>query len=134
MRPQPKRLPRKLTLYSVQRRFQYWRKVRKKRNPLPEKLWNAAVTLCSEYTVHQVAEALQLNHTALSRRTAASRDESAANPVVPDASRFIELALERPASPGEIEVNDPQGWKMIIRGARFEELLTAAHRIWDGRR
>ena len=84
---------------------------------------------------------MQLNHTALSRRTAASRDESAANLVVPDASRFIELALDRPAwrpalpgSPGEIEVNDPQGWKMIIRGARLGELLTAAHRIWDGRR
>jgi hypothetical protein len=134
MRVQAKPLAKKLTLHGVQRRFQYWRKVRKKRNPLPEKLWNAAVTLCSEYTVNQVAAALQLNHTALSRRTAASHAESAANPVGPDASRFIELTLDRPAAPGEIEVNDPKGWKMIIRGARLGELLTAAHRIWDGRR
>lgn len=146
MRPQKNQTPRKPTLHTVQRRFQYWRKVRKKHAPLPDKLWRAAATLCAEYPAHQVAAALDLSQAALNRRvkdakrvgrkfgipaisgTGALRRGGERSP-----NRFIEFAAEGPTGPGVIEVNDPCGWSIIFRGTRVGELLPAAQRIWDAR-
>ena len=49
---------RKLTLEKAQDQFAAWRKTRKKRGSIPEKLWNVATSLSESYTVHQISKEL----------------------------------------------------------------------------
>ncbi|MBW2710251.1 MAG: hypothetical protein JRD04_13555 [Deltaproteobacteria bacterium] len=61
----------KLTLEKAQEQFTIWRKTRKKRGSIPEKLWNVAISLAETYTIHQISKGLNLNHTVLKDRVEA---------------------------------------------------------------
>ena len=81
----------KLTLREVRNQFEAWRKGKKRRSRIPNSLWAAAVAVCTQCSVNQVARALRLNHTALKRRVTGT-EQSAERPVFSGAS-FLELPL-----------------------------------------
>ena len=117
------------TLKSVQRQFKYWRQHRKLKNSIPQKLWNRAVKLTENYSIHKVANALRLSYVTLSERVVAPIQQK---------SGFIELDLRnkiesRIKTDGEVEFEDASGWKMRIRGNSMKELIEAAKEIWKER-
>jgi len=59
------------TLESVQQQFTDWRATRHgKREPIPDRLWRAAVQLCNVHSVNYVSRSLRLSYTALKKRLA----------------------------------------------------------------
>lgn len=60
-----------LRLKAVCDQFERWRRTRRKRTPIPQRLWDAAVKLAELYGISVVANALRLNHTDLKKRVEA---------------------------------------------------------------
>ena len=114
-----------LTLEQVCQRFEYWRQTRKKRCPIPEKLWQAAESLYPEYSLYQISKALRLNHTDLKQRF--EQEPSAFIPPSIDCAEFIELNIDSPIPPAEcmVEMEDPYGAKMRmhVKGGAGLDLL-----------
>ena len=52
----------------VRKRFEHWRRTRKKRSRIPEQLWNAAVAVAESYGVNPTARALGLDYYELKKR------------------------------------------------------------------
>ena len=52
----------------VRKRFEDWRRTRPKVMPIPEELWQAALSLCALFPFTQVASYLHLNSTTLKNR------------------------------------------------------------------
>ena len=46
---------RPTTLTEVRNRFQQWRETREKRTTVPEELWQAAVDLCPQHSLSEIA-------------------------------------------------------------------------------
>ncbi len=121
-----------LNLSDVKIRFEHWRCTRrKKRSPIPAELWDAAVSLSADYSVHQVSKALRLSYSALKERvqlSGADRCESDIHEIpINGASRitqtfsptdvsndFIELDLKgiSPASECVVELEKADGAKL----------------------
>jgi hypothetical protein len=64
------------TFSEVQSRFTAWRK-NKQSKCIPEELWEAAVTLNPEYSVHKISRGLSLSHADLKERIASTKTRSA---------------------------------------------------------
>jgi len=52
----------------VQRRFEQWRGQRKRGEPIPDDLWEGAVSLCAEHGPSKVSGVLHLDYKALKKR------------------------------------------------------------------
>jgi hypothetical protein len=95
------------TLEQLKTLFEQWRKERKHRDPIPPLLWNAAVSLSNQYSLHEICTCLRLNYNDLKART---KKRSECN-----TPAFIEL-------PGissdecTIEIEKPTGERMRIKG------------------
>jgi len=95
------------TLEHVQELFDQWRKHKKRRDPIPPSLWEAAVSLTGTHSIHHIARRLRLNFNELKVRAKNRRPA------------FVELTM----SPGmplvecSIEMEKPSGERMRIRGA-----------------
>jgi hypothetical protein len=90
--------------------FDQWRSTRKKRDRIPERLWEAATDLSSSYSTCQISKSLRLDFKELKRRI---RDRSSrAAP-----SEFVELNVERlfPASQCAVEVRSPAGFELKMQ-------------------
>ena len=61
-------------LESVIKQFEYWRASRKKRERIPEHLWDAAVCLCSDNSVSQITQILRLNYNDLKKKVLAAQN------------------------------------------------------------
>lgn len=81
----------KTTLEDVRYRFEQWREIREHRTPIPDSLWEGAVSLSADHSIHKISKALRLDYTALKRRIYASRSENL--PEAVSSSAFIELDL-----------------------------------------
>ena len=66
----------KPTLELIRNQFETWRKRRRRRSPIPEPLWQAAVGLCRERSIYEVSRTLRLNYNDLKDRVAEARDRS----------------------------------------------------------
>jgi hypothetical protein len=56
-------------LERVHKQFEAWRSTRtRKREPIPRRLWQAAVNLCQEYSIAQVSRELRLSYTDLKKK------------------------------------------------------------------
>jgi hypothetical protein len=101
-----------LTLAQVCQQFEYWRQARKKRCPIPEKLWRAAESLYPEYSLYTISKALRLNYTDLKKRIEQKQTASFPSPVNP--AEFIELKVNSAIPPAEclVEMEDTFGAKM----------------------
>jgi hypothetical protein len=89
-------------LEEVHELFERWRQSKRDRDPIPETLWEAAVSLTDGYSVNKIARRLHLNHNDLKIRARSQ-------------ITFIELPLATRAE-CTIEVEKPTGERMRIRG------------------
>ncbi|MCP4343871.1 MAG: hypothetical protein GY799_34600 [Desulfobulbaceae bacterium] len=68
---QPASAATTITLETVKHEFKQWRSSRKHRSRIPDELWEAAVSLSEQYSVHYISRSLGVNHSALRDRIAA---------------------------------------------------------------
>ena len=96
-----------------------WRRTRKKRSPMPEPLWAAAVELAQSEGVYPIARALQLNYQSLQCRVATA--SSARRPGTGVPRGFVELNSAVPIAPAPssagpvLELSDGHGATLTIR-------------------
>ena len=102
----------KPTIEDVRQRFEQWRESRKHRTPIPESLWEGAVTLCADHPIYKISRSLHLDYNGLKRRVCSSHPESLAEPVT--SSAFVELDLKASLPEAEclVEREDKDGAKM----------------------
>jgi len=97
-------------MQAVSALFDQWRRTRKKKDRIPQSLWEAAANLSPSYSTCQISKALRLDFNELKRRI---RDGSsrAAPP------EFVELKVERLLSTSKcvMEVRSPAGFELKIQ-------------------
>ena len=89
-------------LEEVDELFERWRKGKSGRDPIPETLWEAAVSLMDGHSVNTIARRLHLNHKDLKNRARSQ-------------FTFIELPVATTVE-CTIEIEKPTGERMRIRG------------------
>jgi hypothetical protein len=94
------------TLEQVHELFSEWRQTKKRRDPIPDALWKAAVSLTEGHSIHEVARCLHLNHNDLKVR---------AQTITP--MTFVELDSIPVAVDCTIEIEKPSGERMRIKGS-----------------
>ena len=129
----PKKYPTtRPNLSEVKEQFKIWRRTRKTHRPIPEKLWQAAVSLTATHSVSQISKELVLDYTALKNRVAIKKKNRGAKKSSPG---FIELNLEPPAAVSEcmVEMQDRLGaqMRMLFRGKTDFDLLELAKAFWS---
>ena len=114
----------------VQRRFERWRKTRRGRAPIPERLWVAAASLAREHGVNSTSKALGLEFNKLRSFVESGR---AAKKRVTAVPRFLEL-VAAPAGVTEyvIELEGRRG-KMRIewKGSAVPDLAGLSRILWE---
>lgn len=108
-----KQLPPQSSMEDIMLLFKNWRATRKyKRHRIPDELWEAAVALADQYTLHQISTTLRLNHTALRDQVASRTLEK--NTTKEQQACFFELPSPQPSQSSEcmIEMNNRHGEKM----------------------
>ena len=119
-------------LSEVKEQFKIWRRTRKTHRPIPEKLWQAAVSLTATHSVSQISKELVLDYTALKNRVPIKKKNRGAKKSSPG---FIELNLEPPAAVSEcmVEMQDRLGaqMRMHFRGKPDFDLLELAKVFWS---
>jgi len=131
-----KEIQNKNPLKAVQKKFKYWRKTRKYRENIPEKLWKSAVSLSESYSINQISQTLRLNYQALKNRVgnqALKREKNQQS----EKNKFVELEINRKLFSGtekkiEIEIIDVRGWKIKLCGENIEKIIEATQAIWKG--
>jgi len=102
------------TVEEVQQLFEQWRRTKRRRDRIPQSLWEAAVSLSGQHSTHLISKLLHLNHTDVSDRIRAHREGDGVQR--PHESAFIELDVISPPIAGEctIEMQRPDGGRMKI--------------------
>ena len=97
-------------MQAVSALFDQWRSTRKKKDRIPESLWEAAADLSPFYSTSQISKALRLDFRELKRRIHDRSRRSAP-------SEFVELKVERMFSSGAcvMEVRSPAGFELKIQ-------------------
>jgi hypothetical protein len=123
-------------LEAVGRRLARWRGAHKHRSPLPEALWDAAVTAARECGLNRTARTLRLDYYSLKKRVeSANPDGSARQEIHP---QFVEFV---PPAPNcfpvcTVELEHPRGTKMRIhlKGAGAPDLVGLTRAFWSAER
>ena len=122
------------SLSEVKEQFKIWRRTRKSPRPIPEKLWQAAVSLTATHSISQISKELVVDYSSLKKRVPTKKKDSTASMSPPG---FIELNLEPPATVSEciVEMQDNLGAKMRmhIRGKTDFDLLELTKAFWSKR-
>ena len=123
----------KPTLEEIHDQFETWRQTRQKREPIPERLWEAAVGLSKNYSILQISKTLRLNYTDLKHRVLA-RDAHGIVKTDKIAS-FIELDLPQPNSLLHcvVKMQKANGSKMKLyfTAQRCVDLLQLSKCFWS---
>lgn len=110
-----------------------WRQRRKHREPIPEALWRAMAALAQDYGLSPVAQALNVNYTALKGHLApdAISKASGLSGMVPG---FVEVPVAAwpGGAPWVIELEDRHGSKLTVRLAQGDSVaaLALAQGLW----
>jgi hypothetical protein len=139
----------KPTIEEIQEQFILWRNNRRRRGPVPEQLWEAAVSLAEDYSIGHICKVLGLNHRQLKRKIQDHRVNR--HPQEGRSCHFVELAVSEPESDAVsipesdviskpesdseyvMEMEDPKGGKLRvhIKGGEFGfNLLEVAKAFW----
>ncbi len=117
----------------VREGIERWRKTRKKRSPMPEKLWVAAVTLARTHGIYRISQALGVSYDSLKTRLTQAPKVTSSRPgkrAKASASKAPPRFVELQAPPAEVtapakergvvvEVLDGAGAKLtILLGAK----------------
>ncbi len=129
---QAKQITSRPSLEEILKRFESWRKTRRSRTPIPEDLWQAAISLCENNSIYEISKALHLSYTKLKERVAASKafalSESPSHP------GFVELDFGQAVIPLEyvVEMEEKNGAKMRvqIKGENGFDLLELIKAFW----
>jgi hypothetical protein len=120
---------RQPSLEEVRDQFEDWRRTRKnRRDPIPPRLWKAAVKLAGSYSIHSISKALRLNYSDLKDHVDEqfAADEVKALP----AAGFIDLGCGQSFFESEclLEMQNACGlkMKMSVRGKVDFNLLQLA--------
>ena len=138
-------------LETLRRRFDRWRRTRKRGSPTPDRLWRPAVQAAGVYGLNRTATALRVNYYALKKQVeraategdlpaeagAASRDTPDGLVVSGDGratATFLELAPPASRNAGEciLELENPGGAKMRIhlKGVGVPDLAALSRDFW----
>jgi hypothetical protein len=116
----------------VQKRLDAWRKTRKRRSRIPERLWESAARVAGQYGLHKTARALRLDYNALKKRLKAVTDGNESVPA------FVELIspVSSPNSECLIELESRHGEKMRIhlKGVALPDVATMGAMFWRNER
>jgi len=122
------------TFEEVIKQFEDWRKTRKKRGPIPELLWEAALRLTEKYSIHEITKTLHLNYQKFKELVAQRKGMEKAHIGVTRAE-FLELNVTRPHKNVEcvIEIDRFRGsrMKMSLKGETECDLLEWAKVMWE---
>ena len=106
--------PDPVNLEIVRSRFESWRKNRKKRTPIPNELWQAAVDLANDFSIYAIARSLRLNYSDLKHRVESVQGRSvlSSQPAAPGG--FVEIDLKGHTYLAEctVEIEKPDGERM----------------------
>jgi hypothetical protein len=126
--PEKKAIP--VELEKVHRRFERWRKARRGRAPIPERLWAAAASLAREHGVNPTSQALGLEFNKLRSFVESGKTAKKKRTGTP---RFLEL-VTAPAGQTEcvIELEGHRG-KMRIewKGSEAPDLAGLSRMLWE---
>ncbi len=114
-------------LADVHHQFDEWRKTRTKRTPIPEALWDAAVSLVPEHSVYEVSKCLHLDFKILKERVRQRDTRSSMSFIEIDAKQLL---------PGsecivEMEHRDGSRMRMHLRGGTQPDLIEIAKAFWS---
>jgi len=100
------------TLIEVQQLFEGWRRRRKRRERIPDALWDAAISLSRHLSAHRIAKLLRLNHTAVRNHIHAHKEREE----IKQTPTFVELdtTTEPTAGGCTIEMERPGRLRMTI--------------------
>jgi len=116
-------------LGEVRDQFEDWRRTRKnRREPIPGRLWEAAVKLADSYSINSISKTLRLSYSDLKHHV---HEQSATDNVEAiAAAEFIDLGCSRNFFESEciVEMQDACGlkMKMSVRGKAEFNLLQLA--------
>jgi hypothetical protein len=122
------------SLEEVQAQFENWRRTRNnRRDPIPSRLWEAAVKLSDSYSINIVAKALRLNYSDLKEHV--HERSAGANVKTLPAAGFIDLGCSQSHFESEcvVKMQDASGLKikMSVRGKADFNLLQLAKAFID---
>ena len=121
-------------VHRLQERFGRWRKNKGAGpEPIPPKLWKAAVKLCRTHGVSRVSRWLRLHHTTLKKRLGKRSRPSAVRP----RPRFVEWRLPAGGLPGsssaeyvvEVPSAGDAAQRIHVRGASVAEVAALARSL-----
>ena len=104
-------------LEKTRQRFERWRRTRKSRSRIPDRLWIAAAKMAGQHGINRTARVLRVNYYALKEWV--EKEVSSPSTAIDDAAgpAFLELAV--PATSGTcecvLELEDLAGGKMRVQ-------------------
>ena len=109
-------------LEQVRRRFERWRRSRRRGTRIPESLWASAVNLAGTCGIHRTAKALRVDYYGLKKRVEQKGPFSRRLPEDGSVPTFVELALPAETGSGQciLELEDAAGSKMRVELRGFE--------------
>ncbi len=121
------------TLSEVQSRFAAWRKNKQSRY-IPEELWEAAVTLSQEYSIHKISMGLSLSHAELKKRIASAGTRT--TPCSNQSHSFVTIDIPQIHSAEctiEMEHRTGNKMRMHFKGTVDFDLQSFAESFWSER-
>jgi len=120
-------------LNEVLLKFEQWRQNRPTtRQPIPDHLWLAAVSLHPEFSTHRISRALHLDYNKLKHFISLQPDASRPPAAIPE---FIELSFNEPNSSCEYVVemqqDDGSQMKIMVTKGKSSDLLSLAQLFWS---
>ena len=121
------------TLEEVRHQFETWREARPCRQPIPDELLKAAVSLSQSYPTYKISRALRLNYTKLNNLI---EDAKTSQPIIQDlAPAFIKLDLGASCAETcecliEMKSCDGSEIKMHLKGDRYFDPLEICKAFW----
>jgi hypothetical protein len=98
----------RLTLQEVSKQFEQWRGSRKKRERIPQHLWQAAAELCKTHPITVVCRRLHLSFVDLKKHMACGQD------LVSAPMQFMQLDLVGSAGPWRLECERADGARLRL--------------------
>ena len=119
------------SLNEVQSKFEQWRQNRMStRQPIPDHLWAAAVSLHPEISTHRISRTLHLDYNKLKHHISLQAEVSRSS-AIPE---FIDLRFDKPLTQCEyvVEMQQSDGSQMRITVAKgtSSDLLNLAQSFW----
>ena len=129
-----------LTLEAVAEHFARWRSSKKKRERIPQALWQEAIDLLNHYRISQVTRTLRLSGSDLNKRRGISpggrcnkrtavKDTNAEATFVEVTDQAIAQTSGLNATAGWLELHRPDGMRLHIHPSEGSELVALVDRF-----